>query len=98
MVTLNSPELEFNESIASTNLDNVKFRIIGMIPIQGNQSKISLELSKPTGTYTNHPGMSFPGLVEVTSDQRGPLGWRSLASSPSFIDKIQSNDDATSFI
>lgn len=97
VVTLNSPELEFNESIASTNLDNVKFRIIGMIPIQGNQSKISLELSKPTGTYTNHPGMSFPGLVEVTSDQRGPLGWRSLASSPSFIDKIQSNDDATSF-
>ena len=48
IVTLNSPELEFDDSIKNLNLSQFKLRIVGMIPITGCASDISIQTSTPT--------------------------------------------------
>lgn len=48
IVTLNSPELEFDDSIKNLNLSQFKLRIVGMIPITGCASDMSIQTLTPT--------------------------------------------------
>lgn len=45
IVTLNSPDLEFDEVLQGRNFENLKLRIVGAIPLTGGKSSHSIEYS-----------------------------------------------------
>ena len=47
IITLNSPDLEFGEDLQWYSQNNLKLRIVGIIPITSNSSKYNIETSSP---------------------------------------------------
>ena len=67
IVTLNSPDIEFDDNVLNANFKNYKLRIIGAIPITGNSGNISIQadngawltstnFSVYSGFYSEHFG------------------------------------------
>ena len=70
IVTLNSPELEFDSEITSLPSD-VKFRLVGIIPINGSYSKTIEEASYIRSTDLTGDGNVFknPGFYDIFADE-----------------------------
>lgn len=59
IVTMHSPEIEFNESIKTLDLNNYKFRIVGTVPLTSFQGDIDvITKTGPKGLYDDGTGFS----------------------------------------
>lgn len=84
IVTLHSPELEFDESIQNIDMSSYKLRIVGAVPITANSSDINITTS------------SLPYDIYATGFYKEPInnvyfkniGSKGLVSSIAWIDKI----------
>ena len=91
IVTFHSPDIEFDDNIASLNGSNLDFRIVGDIPFQGSFGDIYLETSSPTisGDATGffHKTLSVPINQNIINDtQLNVAAGRSLVSGLFFKD------------
>ena len=71
IVTLNSPDLEFDSDVKTADLTNTKFRIIGYAPITSFRGDMSIETSNnpldyyKDGSYTSSK-ITEPGFTKVS--------------------------------
>lgn len=90
IVTLHSPEIEFNDSIQNMDLSSTKLRIIGAVPITAYDSSIDLTTSTSALQYKNTKGVSAFGFYneKLSTDNNSTLGWKGLISAPMWIDEV----------
>ena len=67
IVTLHSPDIEFNESIANVALKNAKLRIIGFVPVAANSGDIYIDATIPEN-YKWHKWQVKDGITELTEE------------------------------
>lgn len=100
IITLHSPDIEFDSSLQNIDLSSVKFRIVGMIPFTSNIGDINIITSTSQNTYKdNYSGTNkkilTPGFYKETigSINFSRFGYRSLISGPFWMDEISDPAD-----
>lgn len=77
VLTLNSPDIEFNDNVQTLDLSNVKFRIVGEIPIHANNTQMAVSTSTP-GIYLDRNPNTGSGLKPIPNtkyfNSSNPLG------------------------
>lgn len=89
VVTLNSPDYDSNISTS-----DLKFRIVGIIPLHGNQGHKDVTTSTGLQVYSNNPnGQSYPGFMPMEDNMRSfpYLGYYSLGAFLGFGTKVDAN-------
>ncbi len=75
IVTLNSPDLEFDEILQGRNFENLKLRIVGAIPLTGGRSSHSIEYS---GSKLNVYG--YPNVIGI-GDKGYEIAYKNFTDS-----------------
>lgn len=68
IVTLHSPEIEFDESLSKYNLEKYKLRIIGYLPLTSNQGNIDLSVSTAGAGYHDNASNN-DGFTPLSGDK-----------------------------
>ena len=87
IVTLHSPEVEFDDNIQDS-YSNFKLRLIGKAKIQGAASDIDIQTSTP-------PSDASGGLKKKTFVSQGIHAGRNLISYPVWYDGVYTNNTGT---
>lgn len=89
IVTLHSPDIEFDDQLKFVDLNNTKLRIIGAVPITATSTDMSIS----TSTAPMNPGaFKKPAIGTQNLD---PSGSRGLAASKSWHDKLFTSASGT---
>lgn len=87
IVTLHSPDIEFNDSISNMDSSNLKLRIVGVVPITGNSSDIDIETSTPQLQYPDSINLTYGFYKEgATNNNLSMNAWKNLISGPYWYD------------
>lgn len=93
VVTLNSPDLEFNTNLENIDLSNAKFRLVGIIPLTAFKGDINITTSTPP---LNYQGLTISPIgfykEPVYVDNKSVEGCRVLASGAFWMDELADND------
>lgn len=83
VVTMHSPEFEFDDAVANLDTSSLKLRIVGIVPFTANASDIDIQTSTPQNNV-NKRGFykEFIGVENVSA-----FGSRGLISSAFYFDK-----------
>ena len=83
IVTMHSPEFEFDDAVANLDTSSLKLRIVGRVPFTANASDIDIQTSTPQNkTYKRGLYKEFVGVENVSA-----FGSRSLISGGFYFDK-----------
>lgn len=98
VVTLNSPEVEFDANLKNLSTTGLKLRIVGYVPFDSSYSDIDIEANAPNNytesysdgkfNYTEYvpPGFVKTGVSAVLSDDG--YGWKSLLAGALWFDSL----------
>ena len=105
IVTLHSPDIEFDPSLQTMDLSNLKLRLIGIVPITANASDIDISASTPTqgdgfnmnngdGFYKEDVSSQnvFYHSTPILNNADSYFGWRSLISGMFWLDFLTPKD------
>lgn len=89
IVTMHSPEFEFDTDLANMDTSGLKLRIVGRVSITGNSSDIDLQTESP-GWLTNDDGYTLPGFYNegIGVENLSYHGLKSLISAPLYLDWV----------
>ena len=101
ILTLHSPDIEFDESVQTMDISNLKLRIVGMVPLTSSISDIDIQTSTPPLALTTSvaPGFykktftinnNFSTSNSYLGDSH--FGWRGLVSGIFWLDGIEGVD------
>lgn len=85
IVTMHSPEIEFDDSISNADTSKLKLRIVGRILMTGNSSDVDIQ------TESNGWSSVLPGFYNGSVGNNKNLsyhGIKSLISAPLYIDEV----------
>ena len=84
ILTLYSPDIEFDENIQNLDSSGLKLRIVGVVPITGNSSDIDIQTTTPANDTTK---MGFY-KESIGSENNSYHGLKSLISGAYWFDKM----------
>ena len=84
VVTMHSPDIEFDEGIQNLDSSGLKLRIVGVIPITANASDIDIQTTTPANDATKMGFYKEPVGVENNSYH----GYKNLISGAYWFDKM----------
>ena len=84
ILTLHSPDIEFDERVQNFDSSGLKLRIVGIVPITGNASDIDIQTSTPANDTKKMGFYKEPVGVENNSYH----GLKSLVSGAYWFDKM----------
>ena len=84
VVTMHSPDIEFDEGIQNLDSSGLKLRIVGVIPITANASDIDIQTTTPANDVTKMGFYKEPVGVENNSYH----GYKNLISGAYWFDKM----------
>lgn len=84
ILTLHSPDIEFDEGVQNLDSSGLKLRIVGIVPMTGNASDIDIQVSTPAND-TNKMGF-YKEFVGVENNSYH--GLKNLVSGAYWFDKI----------
>lgn len=89
IVTLHSPEIEYDNSIRSLDTSGLKLRIIGLVPLTAFAGDIDIQTSAPPNSYHNS-GEIAPGFYKepISVDNLSRFGWRGITSGGYWLDEL----------
>lgn len=91
IVTLHSPEIEFDDTIRNIDLSKAKLRIVGMVPITSHSCRLSMETTTGplinTSTF-NNAGFYYKNILNANFSR---LAFRCQATSLSWVDRTVSS-------
>lgn len=102
IVTLHSPDIEFDDNVKNLDMSNLKLRITGIVPITSFYGDIDITTSTPVNNFKDSSDLP-PGFYkesigvenDFSSDEthttyygESHFGWRSLLSGPFWFDEI----------
>lgn len=101
IVTLHSPDIEFDDNLSSIDYSNIKLRIVGVVPITSSASDIDIITSSSTNPFFTSSesdtgkAISFPkGLFKYNMNIENNLkgnslfAWRGMISGPFWFDEF----------
>lgn len=96
IVTLNSPDIEFNTEVGYMDVSSLSLKIVGIIPLTGFTGDISITTSTPPLNYAKQTVIA-PGFykepVEAENIDKAN-GYKVLASGVFWLDEVMDNEDA----
>lgn len=104
IVTLNSPDLQFDEELQNLDISSTKLRITGIIPITSNQTLLDLSTSTAPNTYYKTAdvakGLQDSNLNIAETDDLPQYGWRIKGTNINWIDVVSGlyDDPASSVL
>jgi hypothetical protein len=84
ILTLHSPDIEFDEGVQNLDSSGLKLRIVGIVPMTGNASDIDIQVSTPAND-TNKMGF-YKEFVGVENNSYH--GLKNLVSGAYWFDKM----------
>ena len=84
ILTLHSPDIEFDEGVQNLDSSGLKLRIVGIVPVTGNASDIDIQVSTPAND-TNKMGF-YKEFVGVENNSHH--GLKNLVSGAYWFDKM----------
>lgn len=84
ILTLHSPDIEFDEGVQNLDSSSLKLRIVGIVPMTGNASDIDIQVSTPAND-TNKMGF-YKEFVGVENNSYH--GLKNLVSGAYWFDKM----------
>ena len=95
IVTLHSPDIEFDDNIRNSDLSKAKLRIVGIVPVTSFASDINIQTSTPPMQYNaNDSVLVAPGIYRepINSANLSRNGWKGLISAPFWFDEVYDGD------
>lgn len=89
VITMHSPEFEFDDSFANLDTSSLKLRLVGRALFTANASDIDIQTST-LPCYTNSIGFY---KEKIGVENISPFGSRSLISGAFYFDKVYPNTD-----
>ena len=89
ILTLHSPDIEFDDSVRSLDTTGLKLRIVGMVPITACASDIDIQTSTPVNNF--YDSSEFPiGFYKepIGSENLSRFGWRGIMSGAFWFDEL----------
>lgn len=87
ILTLHSPEIEFNDSIQNLESDSLKLRIVGLVNLTSFSSDLDIQVSTPV--FSKNPVEGFGFYKEFVGVQNSSQHGGSIRiSNPSWIDSF----------
>ncbi len=89
IVTLHSPDIEFDNDVRSIDTSGLQLRIVGMVPLTAFTGDIDIQTSTPANNYYNSNEVA-PGFYKepIGSENISRFGWRGLISGGFWFDEI----------
>lgn len=84
IVTMHSPDIEFDEGIQSIDSSNLKLRIVGMVPLTSFASNIDIQTSTPPANI----GMQGFYKEPMQADNLSKFGFRGLVAGAFWFDDL----------
>ena len=94
IVTLHSPDIEFDDNIKNINTEGLKLRIVGYVPLTSFIGDIDIQTSTPANNYIGEEGKVSneiaPGFYKesISAENISRFGWRGLLSGAFWFDEI----------
>ena len=109
IVTLHSPDIEFDTDVRSIDSSNLKLRIVGVVPLTSFISDVDIQTLTPPNNYINSGGTGYMSSSPVGfyKESMGVenyfdatfgtsyFGWRGLISAPLWMDEFTVADTST---
>ena len=101
IVTLHSPDIEFDNNVRSIDTSGLQLRIVGMVPLTAFIGDIDIQTSTPPNNYTGAEGKITskvaPGFYKepVGVENISRFGFRGLMSGGFWFDDLTSYKDGT---
>lgn len=94
ILTFHSPEIEFDDSIKNMNTDNLKLRIVGVVPLTSTSSDIDIQTSTPVNNFKGSSDFPMGFYKEnIGSENLSRFGWKGLINGPFWIDEMANYKD-----
>lgn len=89
IVTLHSPDIEFDDNLRSIDTSGLKLRIVGYVPLTSFISDIDIQTSTPPNNYKDTSEVA-PGFYKepVSSENISRFGFKGLMSGAFWFDEI----------
>lgn len=89
IVTLHSPELEFDDAYQNLNTTQLKLRIVGAVPLTGFVGDIDIQTTTPPNNFINS-GLMAPGFYKepFKASNISRFGWRNLSTGVFWFDEL----------
>lgn len=84
ILTLHSPDIQFDEGVQNLDSSGLKLRIVGIVPMTGNASDIDIQVSTPANDTTK---MGFY-KESIGSENNSYHGLKNLISGAYWFDKM----------
>lgn len=89
IVTLHSPDIEFDNNVRSIDTSGLQLRIVGMVPLTAFIGDIDIQTSTPANNYYNSSEVALGFYKEpVGSENISRFGWRGLMSGGFWFDEL----------
>lgn len=90
VLTLHSPDIEFNEDLWDLDTSKLKMRIVGIVPITSNSTDLDIQTSTPV---SNPLKVGF-FKERIGSENVSRFGWKGLITGAFWLDSVtNSNGD-----
>lgn len=91
IVTMHSPEFEFDDNLSNMDTSGLKLRIVGRIAMTGNSSDVDLQTESPG--WLQHDDYTLPGFYNegVGVENLNFHGLKSLISAPLYLDWVSNH-------
>jgi len=96
IVTLHSPDIEFDSSIQSLDLSNYKFRIVGRVPLTSHQGDVDISTEGTVQVLQNGDLTYAPMGFYKESNEINNIslsGWKVLMGAPYWFDGYTKKKD-----
>ena len=107
IITMHSPDIEFDDNLKNLDTSGLQLRLIGIVPFTSFIGDIDIQTSTPPNNYHNSEEIA-PGFYKegVGAENISRFGWRGLLSGGFWFDEItgykegkgNSNNLATGFV
>lgn len=93
IVTMHSPEFEFDSSLSNMDTSSLKLRIVGRVSITGNTSDVDIQ-TESSGWLTNSKDQTLPGFYNegIGVENLSYHGIKSLISAPLYLDWVSDSN------
>lgn len=96
IVTLHSPDIEFDNNVRSIDTSGLQLRIVGMVPLTSFVGDIDIQTSTPANNYYDSSEVA-PGFYKepISAENISRFGWRGLMSGGFWFDELSDYKEGT---
>lgn len=89
IITLHSPDIEFDDNVGSIDTSGLKLRIVGYVPLTAFTGDIDIQTSTPANSYYDSSEVA-PGFYKepIGAENISRFGWKGLMSGAFWFDEV----------